>query len=340
MPRNIPWKRVILIVLMIIALTGLNYLTYYGLGYEHAFYRILLYIPLVLGGFWFGLRGAVTIAMGTMVLFLPYSMAHWHGFSLEDFHEILEGCLYLAISIILGVLVERERKKHRALVETESLAAVGRAVSDVAHDMKAPLMSIGGFATQVSRALDAEDPKQRKLHVIIEETARLETMVREMLDFGKPTELQLIKTDLNDLALEVAEGVRPVAEKAQVVIDTDLDPLLCPLMLDRPKIKQAMLNLVVNALEASPAGEHVLIKTAGNPQVVDFFVMDCGTGIDLEDTEKIFEPFFTKKSKGTGLGLSIVKKIVEAHSGKILCHPNQEKGVTFTARFPIIANRP
>ena len=340
MPRNIPWKRVILIVLMIIALTGLNYLTYYGLGYEHAFYRILLYIPLVLGGFWFGLRGAVTIAMGTMVLFLPYSMAHWHGFSLEDFHEILEGCLYLAISIILGVLVERERKKHRALVETESLAAVGRAVSDVAHDMKAPLMSIGGFATQVSRALDAEDPKQPKLHVIIEETARLETMVREMLDFGKPTELQLIKTDLNDLALEVAEGVRPVAEKAQVVIDTDLDPLLCPLMLDRPKIKQAMLNLVVNALEASPAGEHVLIKTAGNPQVVDFFVMDCGTGIDLEDTEKIFEPFFTKKSKGTGLGLSIVKKIVEAHSGKILCHPNQEKGVTFTARFPIISNRP
>ena len=337
--RSIHWKRLILIVLMIIALTGLNYFTYYGLTYEHAFYRILLYIPLVLGSFWFGIRGSISIALGTILLFLPYMMAHWHGLSLEDFHEILEGCLYFAIAWILGILVERERKRQRMLVETESLAAVGRTVSEVAHDMKAPLMSIGGFATQVSRALDADDPKQRKLRVIIEETARLETMVREMLDFGKPAKLQLIRTDLNELALEVMEAVRPIAEKARVVLDKDLDPLLCPLMLDRQKIKQALMNLVVNALEASPAGENVLIKTTGNSQAVNFLVMDCGAGIDPRDMEKIFEPFFTKKTKGTGLGLPIVKKIVEAHSGQIFSHPNQEKGVTFTARFPIIDNR-
>ena len=334
MSRSIHWKRLILIFLMIVALTGLNYLTYYGLGYEHAFYRILLYIPLVLGGFWFGIKGAVTIAMGTIVLFVPYSKAHWHGFSLEDFHEILEGCLYVAISIILGVLVERERKKHRALVETESLAAVGRAVSEVAHDMKAPLMSIGGFATQICRALDAEDPNQRKLRVIIEETARLETMVREMLDFGRPAELQLKRTDLNDLAREVTEAVRPVAEKAEVVLDTDLDPHLRPLMLDGPKIKQAILNLVVNAMEASPAGEHVLVKTAGNPHAVDLFVVDGGAGIAPEDIEKIFEPFFTKKSKGTGLGLPIVKKIVEAHSGQLFFIQTRKKGLPLPQGFP------
>jgi len=160
-------------------------------------------------------------------------------------------------------------------------------------------------------------------------------MVREMLDFGKPAKLQLKRTNLNDLAREVTDTIRPVAEKARVVLETDLDPFLRPLMLDGLKIKQVLLNLVVNAMEASPPGEHVLVKTAGNQQAVNLYVMDGGVGIDLEDVEKIFEPFFTKKSKGTGLGLPIVKKIVEAHSGQVFFHPNQKKGVTFTARFPI-----
>ena len=335
MPYHEEWRRVVLITTLIAAVFCLNYFTFYHMTYEHAFYRVLCYVPLILGSFWFGIKGAIAIAMAMVLLFFPYVMVHWHGFSLEDFHEILEGALYLVMALILGTLVERERRKQRVLVETESLAAVGRAVSEVAHDMKAPLMAIGGFATQISRALEEEDPTQRKLQVIIQETARLETMVREMLDFGKPTEFQFKRGNLNDLAREVTDAIRPVAEKARVVLDMDLDPLLCPLMLDGPKIKQALLNLVVNAVEASPAGEHVLIKTAGNPHTVNFIVMDGGPGIDPQDVERIFEPFFTKKSNGTGLGLPIVKKIVEAHSAKVFFHPNQEKGVTFTAIFPI-----
>jgi len=160
MPYHKEWKRVVLITTLIAGVLCLNYFTLYRMTYEHAFYRVLSYVPLILGSFWFGIRGALTIAIGMILLFFPYGMAHWHGFSLEDFHEILEGALYLAIALILGVLVERERKKHRALVEAESLAAVGRAVSEVAHDMKTPLMAIGGFAAQVDRALEGEDPKR------------------------------------------------------------------------------------------------------------------------------------------------------------------------------------
>lgn len=334
MPGSTRWKRLTLIISMIVGLTGLNYATYYGMAYEHAFYRVLLYVPLVLGSSWFGIKGAATIAISVIFLFSPYIMAHWHGFSLEDFHAILEGVLYLGVAWILGILVERERKKHKALLEAESLAAVGRAASEVAHDMKAPLMAIGGFANQVCRRLDPDDPSQKKLNVVIQETGRLECMVKEMLDFGKPAELHLKRTNLNDLVQEVTDGIRPVAEKTQVVLDTDLDPLLPPLMLDGPKIKQALLNLVMNALEASPAGEHVLVKTAGDRQGVGLCVMDDGPGIDPEDVENIFKPFFTKKSKGTGLGLPIVKKIVEAHRGQVSFHPNQEKGITFTATFP------
>lgn len=310
------WKRVALITTLVAGVLCLNYFTFYRMTYEHAFYRVLSYIPLILGSFWFGIKGAIAIAMAMILLFFPYVMVHWHGFSLEDFHEILEGCLYLAIALILGVLVERERKKHRALVRAESLAAVGRAVLELAHDMKTPLMAIGGFTTQISRALDGDDPKQKKLRVVIQETGRLEKMVREMLDFGKPAELQLKATNLNDLVREVTDTIRPVAEKAQVVLDTDLDLLLCPLMLDGPKVKQALLNLAMNALEASPSGEHVIIKTVVDHHGVNLHVIDGGPGIDREDVENIFKPFFTKKSKGTGLGLPIVKKIVQAQIGR------------------------
>ena len=327
------WKRVALITTLVAGVLCLNYFTFYRMTYEHAFYRVLSYIPLILGSFWFGIKGAIAIAMAMILLFFPYVMVHWHGFSLEDFHEILEGCLYLAIALILGVLVERERKKHRALVRAESLAAVGRAVLELAHDMKTPLMAIGGFTTQISRALDGDDPKQKKLRVVIQETGRLEKMVREMLDFGKPAELQLKATNLNDLVREVTDTIRPVAEKAQVVLDTDLDLLLCPLMLDGPKVKQALLNLAMNALEASPSGEHVIIKTVVDHHGVNLHVIDGGPGIDREDVENIFKPFFTKKSKGTGLGLPIVKKIVQAHQGEIHFEGNEKKGVTFTIRF-------
>ncbi len=322
------------IAMLVMGVVCLNYLTIYSMTYEHAFYRVLPYIPLILGSFWFGIKGALIIATSMVLLFVPYVMAHWHGFSLEDFHEILEGVLYLAIALILGILVEREKKRHKALVEYESLAAVGRAVSEVAHDMKTPLMAIGGFAAQVSRALEINDPRQKKLDIIVHETGRLETMVRQMLDFGKPTELELETVNLNDLVRETADSVRPVAEKARVIVDTALDPLLHPLLLDGPKIKGALLNLVVNAVEASPEGKHVLIRTAGDKQGVELYIIDNGIGIGQEDLERVFEPLKKKKKKGAGLGLPIVKKIVEAHRGTIHLEQNDGGGVVFTVRFP------
>jgi len=243
--------------------------------------------------------------------------------------------LYVGIAFILGFLVEKERKQHRDLVRAESLAAVGQVVSEVAHDMKTPLMAIGGFAVQVSKKFPQNDSNQKKLEVVIQETARLEAMIREMLDFGRPLELQRAKIDLNELLRESMDVAQAMARKAGVELNADLSLSVPSLLLDAPKVKKVLFNLLTNAIQASPAGECVLVRTCLDKKAVLFEVTDCGCGIEEEDRESVFHPFFSTKKGGTGLGLGIVKKIVDTHGGEASFHPNPEKGVTFTMRFPL-----
>jgi two-component system sensor histidine kinase HydH len=334
-PVHREWKRILVIALMIGGIVCLHYFTLPYMGYRHAFYRMLFYLPLVLGSFWYGMKGAMYVCASVSLLYLPYAMTQWHGFSLEDFHELLEGVLYIIVAFITGSLVDKERQKHRALVQTASLAAIGQAVSEVAHDMKTPLMVIGGFAAVVSRKLGSEDPNRKRLDVVIQETDRLDSMVKEMLDFGRPLELQPTKTGLNELVTDTVQAAEPVAKKTDVELEVDLGPSLPPLRLDGPLMKRVLLNLITNAVQASPAGERVLIRTGLERHAVVLEVADHGLGITEEHRESVFHPFFSTKKGGTGLGLGIVKKIVEAHGGTVSFQPNREKGVTFSVRFPV-----
>jgi signal transduction histidine kinase len=324
----------VVIALLVSVILYLHYFTVPDLKYQHAVYRVLFYLPLVLGVFWFGLKGALCVLASVCILYLPYVVSQWQGLSFEDFLRLLEGTLYLIIAFILSFLVEKERRKHQALMRAESLAAVGKAVSEIAHDMKTPLMAIGGFANRVSKKLAPDDPNQKKLGVVIQETDRLESMVKEMLDFGKPFELEPTTGNLNELVRESLEVTQPVAMKVEVTVKPDLDPSLPPFMLDIPRMRQVLLNLITNAVQASPPGEHVLVKTYSNKTAV-LDVSDHGSGIKEEDRESVFQPFFSTKKGGTGLGLAIVKKIVEAHGGDVSCHPNSPNGATFKVRLPM-----
>lgn len=321
---------------MIVGILCLHYFTLPHMRYQHAVYRMLFYLPLVLGSLWFGLKGALYVSGSVSVFYLPHLIKQWQGLSLENFHKLTEGILYIVIAVILGLLVEKERKKHRALLRAESLAAIGRTVSEIAHDMKTPLMAIGGFTTLVSRKLGSEDPSRKKLEIVIQQTARLDAMVKEMLAFGKPMELDATKTNINDLIEESLAVAQPTAREAGVELEADLEPSLPSLSVDVAKIKQVILNLITNAVQASPAGEKVLVKTHRSGNGIRLEVVDCGCGIREEDRERVFEPFFSTKGEGTGLGLGIVKKIVEAHGGEVFFDPNAEQGVTFKVRLPAV----
>lgn len=323
---------------MVITILFLHYFTFSDSAYHHAAFRILFYIPLILSAFWFGMKGSLSVCFGVVALYTPYIVENWNGLSVEEFERLMEGLLFVIIALILGILVERERKKHQALLEANSLAAVGKAVTEVAHDMKTPLMAIGGFASQMAWGLAEGDGNRKKLDIIIKETSRLDNMVKSMLEFGRPVQLALSQLDLNEVAEEVMDLAREDAEKNGIRVEKDLAENSPLVFADGDKVKRVFVNLVNNAIQASPCGEKVVISTHCEDGGVAFRVADRGCGIKEELLESVFHPFFTTKKGGTGLGLGIAKKIVEAHGGEICLCLNADRGVTFTAKLPLERN--
>lgn len=328
------WFRVGLIAGLLVAISLLHYLTVADKIEHHAVHRRLYYFPLVLASFWFGIKGAVAVSVSAVALYFPFAFHHWSG-SFHDFDTFLEGGLYVFIALTLGFLAEREQREHAARIEAERLAAIGKAVSEIAHDMKSPLMAIGGFVNQVSRKMSGDESSHNKLQVVIQETARLEGMVKDMLEFGRPFELALSQANLNDLVKETMEVSKPIAAKAGVALKTEMDKSLPAVELDVSRFRQVLMNLIVNAIQSSSFGEEIIFRTRRSKLEEIVEITDCGCGIPEEEGEKIFQPFFTTKKEGTGLGLAIVKKIVEAHGGRITFHPNKDKGTTFVVALPL-----
>jgi signal transduction histidine kinase len=231
-------------------------------------------------------------------------------------------------------LVQRERAEE-ALRESERLAAMGRAMSAVAHDMRTPLIAIGGFTHLALKHIAKDSPVHEKLEIVLKETQRLEDMVKDMLDFSRPLQLKRSAVDIGQLVAECITIVGSRAQDREVVISSQSEDDIPLVSLDTMRMKQVLINLLINAVEASPKGEEVMVHSHINGKNLLLEVIDCGCGIPTDKRLEIFSPFFTTKKEGTGLGLPIVKKIVEAHQGYVEVEDNPERGVTFRVEIPI-----
>lgn len=334
------------VLLLIVSTTFFHYFTVLTGHYYYIFYRELYFFPLVLAGFWFGLRGALLISITISVAYLPITIMFWDHFSTDDLTRVVEIILFNSIAIVMGILKDRERKRHEQLIMAESLASMGSAVSAAAHDMKTPLIAIGGFTNLViSRLKKVENdldkaPRiladvQEKLAIVVKETARLENMVKEMLDFSRPLQLQKSKENIARIIEESVAIVEPSATALKVKIVNQATGELPLAAIDPDRFKQVLVNLLINAIQASPQGEQVTLTgfAQGAHLIID--VSDCGCGIPVEQRPEIFNPFFSTKKDGTGLGLPIVKKVVEAHDGQLQILDNQPTGLTFRITIPL-----
>ena len=292
-------------------------------------------MPIVLAAFWFGLRGALATSLTITALFVPFTLTHWQNLSPDDFSLAMDKLIYNIVAVILGVLTDRERIQHGRMLEAESLAGMGKAVAGVAHDMKTPLTVIGGASRQIQKKIEKGDSSYEKLDMVIQQTERLENMVKKMLDFSRPVEFMRSHTDIDKMIQKSTELVVNAPESAGVKIHLNLSNELPTVPLNAMRMEQVLINLLINAVQASPDGETVTVSTSQEGGYVRINITDCGCGIPREQREEIFTPFFTTRKKGTGLGLAIVSKIIQAHEGRLEILDNPERGLTFRVLLPI-----
>jgi two-component system, sporulation sensor kinase E len=239
--------------------------------------------------------------------------------------------------------VTEKRSKEARLRRAESLASLTTLAAGVAHEIKNPLGSMGIHLQLIQKkvagkeCIDAKDITQH-LAVISEEVDRLNRIVVDFLFAVKPMDTQLEDGDLNKVIEELLEFVGPELDQAGVKIQSNLSASLPLLRIDSRYIKQALLNLIKNAVAAMPDGGTLGVETLRRGEDVIARISDTGAGIPEEIMDKIFEPYFTTKPFGTGLGLTIVFKIVKEHFGDISVSSRVGEGTTVSLVLPVPQN--
>jgi two-component system, NtrC family, sensor histidine kinase HydH len=225
-------------------------------------------------------------------------------------------------------------ESQERLLRSERFAAVGEAAAYVSHEIKNPLMVIGGLANQVERRLPEDLPAQEKLRIIQNEVKRLESFLGELRDFLRPAQPCRKEMDLNRVIRDVQTLMEEVIQEKGIRMETRLDPNLPPIQADPNQMEQVLLNLLKNALEATEDQGVIRVSSGHEDGEVWFAVQDTGKGMPEDVQEKIFHPFYTTKQKGTGLGLAVINKIITDHRGAITVDSAAGSGSTFTVRLP------
>ena len=215
------------------------------------------------------------------------------------------------------------------------LAAISRLTGGVAHEMKNPLNAIALRLDFLRAKLGApEEELNKDIDVLAKEIARLDRVVKTFLDFSRPVEVHFTDVDLSALTREVADLMTPPARVAHIAVELELPPGPVFLRGDADLLKQAILNLVNNAIEAMRQGGRLRLATAASNGSVSLEVADSGPGIPAAQRDRVFQLYFTTKSTGSGIGLALTYRAVQLHNGTIAFDSEEGKGTTFRLQFP------
>jgi signal transduction histidine kinase len=243
------------------------------------------------------------------------------------------------MAVVLAARVRQQAFEQRAmqaeLRRTERLAALGKLLAGVAHEVRNPLAGLRSTVQLWQRGLA---PDHDTATDILAEVDRLEGLVTRLLQFSRAESGRRRQVDLNELMRELARGIQPVTAPLAIELNLELDPRCPPVLADADGILQAVRNLALNAIQEMPEGGQLTLTTARRDggRTAEVRVTDTGPGLDDEVRSHLFEPFFTTRVEGTGLGLAIAREIALAHGGELVDAPNRPgvAGAEFVLTLP------
>jgi signal transduction histidine kinase len=237
-------------------------------------------------------------------------------------------------------LAEENKALHHLLLQTEKFKAVATLASGLAHEIKNPLTAITTFSEYLPQRLDDKAFLKKFAKIVGDETSRINAMVNRLMDFAKPSPPRRQDTNMGELVEDTLELLsnRMIQQHIIPAIRYDHRANL-NLNIDPHQIRQAMLNILINAIDAMPQGGRLTVSIQRlRRHHMRIIIADSGIGIPATDLQQIFLPFFTKKDHGTGLGLSITQGIIEEHGGKITVESREESGTRFFLDLPTQAD--
>jgi len=312
-----------------------------------------------LHSFYYGLvTGLIVSTASSLIYLISYVDSgfpiHWTDFALRIFFMYM---LSVSAGLLTGKM-RRDREKieilnrelekslchlekaQKKLVETTKLAALGRMTADVAHEIRNPLVSIGGFARRLNGALYPDAPEKRYARIIVEEVERLEKILRDLLLFSKSPVREFRVIEIPPLVEKSLEIFLDDLEKKEIRTVREYSDSLPVVSGDEQQLEQVFVNVIGNAVQAMSRGGVLTLRirpaSRDGRTMLSVGIQDTGPGIPDEIRERIFDPFFTTKEigEGTGLGLSVSRRIVEEHQGKIEVESGEGEGSLFIIFLP------
>ena len=308
-------------------------------------------------------RSGLGCSLIVSIVYAPHLLFQWGGHPALELEKYLEVLLYNIVGAVTGLLAQRDRQRSQELQHTahgladsyrqlqyqserimaieeqlrksEKLSTLGEMAAVLAHEIRNPLGSIRGTAEILRDDYRPDSPKHEFLDIQIKETDRLNRVVEDFLRMARQRPQELQRCRLLDELATIVTITAPEARRREVALALVPAPEEVTVCADGEKLRQALLNLVINALQACQAGGRVAIEVARRPTCAEIRISDNGPGISPELQQRIFEPFFTTKPDGTGLGLAVAQKIIVSHNGSLTLESLPGLGTTFIVSLPL-----
>jgi signal transduction histidine kinase len=224
---------------------------------------------------------------------------------------------------------------QKKLIRSERLAAMGHLVQGVAHEIRNPVMTIGGFAQRIKESLNEDKRFHEYIDIIMGEAARLERLVKQVHEFAGIQSASLSPDKIEPVIDRVLNRFVPMSERQDVKIIQHIDQELPLIIMDSSQMEIALSNIIENALESMHDGGTLDLKVSRDDNSIQIALIDTGSGIAPETLDSIYDPFVSSKTSGAGLGLTMFHQIIMNHQGETMIRSQASEGTTVTIRIPI-----